>query len=74
MPANLTPANKSAQPRTIMDHRPIWPWLVTHELSPREIAAERFVFTVEVEATRPGTSTAWQHALAGALAGLGGVS
>ena len=69
MPEN-TPKIKAAQhPRVIMD-RPVWPWTITHPLTADEIAGERFVHTIEIEATRPERSPAWQRALAGALSGL----
>lgn len=57
--------SKPQQPRAILASA-ILPYFVTEPLTRREVAVEKIIHKVEVEATRPS----WQRALAGALLGL----
>ena len=68
-----TPKNNGVQPpllpRAILGGA-ILPFFLSEPLTPAQITIERLAFAAEVEATRP----AWQIALAGALAALGGAA
>ena len=56
---HLTPTNNSPQvpytPRVVLGAT-IWPWPVTHGLTPQEIRDERFLHQLEIKATQPQAS------------------
>ena len=61
---NTLPSDFSQVPRRVLA-APIWPFRIEHELSPEEIRTERFLYRLEVAATRPAP-----HPLALALAAV----
>lgn len=64
------PGGKVPQhPRSILGSA-ILPFFLSVRLSPAEIAVERLIHEIEVEAARPS----WHRALAGALVALAGAS